>query len=49
MSRYRDLQFQVGDNYPYLFTNETEHLQILMFKHIFIPNVSDSPDTNKTD
>ena len=35
MSRYREQQLQLGENYAYLFNFETKHLQILMFKHLF--------------
>ena len=32
VSRYRDPQLQVGENYSYF---ETKHVHILLFKHIF--------------
>ena len=37
VSRYRDPQLQVGENYSYLFNLRlvVENLQILMFKHSF--------------
>ena len=33
VSRYRDSQFQVGENYSYLFNLRLKHLKILLFKH----------------
>ena len=36
VSRYRDPQPQVIENYSYLFYLRPKHLQILMFKHQFV-------------
>ena len=33
VSRYRDTQLQVGENYPYLFYFLTKKLEILIFEH----------------
>ena len=35
VSRYRDPQLQVGENYSHCFFSICKHLQILMFKHSF--------------
>ena len=35
VSRYRDPQLQVAENYSYFFYFEHKYLQILMFRHTF--------------
>ena len=36
LSRYRDPQLHVGENYTYLFNFRPKHLQVSLFKHTII-------------